>query len=70
MRFTVNKWNKDGDYHVCVDDHGNEHYFDLLVAAQVNLTPEEFVGKKFECPDSAIKPYVSIVNEFWVKSNE
>ncbi len=65
MKFSVKKWNKDQDYHECIDSHGNRHFFDLTVSGSVDMKPEDMVGLDFQCPDSMIAPYISIVNEFW-----
>lgn len=67
MIFTVTKWCPQSDYHECMDIHGNKHRFDLMVSACVDLKAEDYVGKTFEGPDSAIRPYISIFNEFWEK---
>jgi len=67
MKLKILRFNRDQDYHVCEDEHGIKHFYDIMIASKFpeGTTPESVVGKTIETLEELITPYISIVNDFY-----
>ena len=59
MKLSVERYDRNRDYHVCRDEVGDEHRVDLLVDGGISVSnPESLVGRTVYCV--YLHPFVEI----------